>query len=90
MRAYYFDNLPGDQRLQHDSGRLTDPNHLRELGVLHWTIPLDTAGEWEAVIDTISKEQGYRNRDTINATKEGLGELYESKLKSFFEECVVF
>jgi ARD/ARD' family len=89
MRAYYFDNLPGDQRLQHDSGRPTDSNHLSQLGVLYWTIPPDTPGGWEPAIDTIAVKQGYRNRDTINVTKEGLGDLYETKLKSFFEECVV-
>jgi 1,2-dihydroxy-3-keto-5-methylthiopentene dioxygenase len=88
MRAYYFDNLPGDQRLQHDSGRSTDSDHLRELGVLYWTIPLDTPGGWELAIDTLCKERGYRNRDTVNITKEGLGDAYESKLKSFYEECV--
>ncbi|KAI9456043.1 1,2-dihydroxy-3-keto-5-methylthiopentene dioxygenase [Lactarius psammicola] len=86
MRAYYFDNLPGDQRLQHDSGRPIDPEHLRKLGVLYWTIPLDTAGGYEAEIDRIAEQQGYKNRDTINCTKEGLGDLYESKLKSFFDE----
>jgi 1,2-dihydroxy-3-keto-5-methylthiopentene dioxygenase len=90
MRAYYLDNLPGDQRLQHDSGRSTDSDHLHELGVLHWTIPLDTPGGWEPAIDTISEKRGYRNRDTVNVTKEGLGDAYESKLKSFFEECVVW
>jgi 1,2-dihydroxy-3-keto-5-methylthiopentene dioxygenase len=88
MRAYYFDNLPGDQRFQHDSGRTTDSDHLRELGVLYWTIPLDTPGGWELAIDTLCKERGYRNRDTVNITKEGLGDAYESKLKSFYEECV--
>ncbi|KAH9052356.1 1,2-dihydroxy-3-keto-5-methylthiopentene dioxygenase [Lactarius vividus] len=86
MRTYYFDNLPGDQRLPHDSGRPLDPDHLRKLGVLYWTVPLDTAGGYEAEIDRIAEKQGYKNRDTINVTKEGLGDLYESKLKSFFDE----
>ncbi|KAI0295049.1 1,2-dihydroxy-3-keto-5-methylthiopentene dioxygenase [Multifurca ochricompacta] len=86
MRAYYFDNLPGDQRLQHNSGKSADLDDLRELGVLHWTIPLDIPGGWEAKIDEVAAQQGYKNRDTMNVTKEGLGELYESKLKSFFEE----
>jgi len=88
MRAYYFDNLPGDQRLQHDSGRSIDPSHLGKLGVLHWAIPLtqDSPGGWELEIDAIAKEKGYKNRDTINCTKEGLGDQYESKLKSFFDE----
>jgi 1,2-dihydroxy-3-keto-5-methylthiopentene dioxygenase len=88
MHAYYFDNLPGDQRLQHDSGRSIDSNHLRKLGVLHSTIPLaqDGSGGWESEIDAIAVQQGYKNRDTINVTKEGFGDQYESKLKSFFEE----
>jgi 1,2-dihydroxy-3-keto-5-methylthiopentene dioxygenase len=89
MRAYYFDNLPGDQRLKHDSGRSIDSPHLAKIGVLHWTIPLtqdNSPGGWESEIDKIAKEKGYKNRDTINVTKEGLGDQYESKLKSFFEE----
>jgi 1,2-dihydroxy-3-keto-5-methylthiopentene dioxygenase len=90
MRAYYFDNLPGDQRLQHDSGRSIDSGHLRKLGVLHWVIPLaqesPAIGGWESEIDAIAEKQGYKNRDTIHVTKEGLGDQYESKLKSFFEE----
>ena len=85
MRAYYFDNLPGDQRLRHDSGRSIHPGHLRKLGVLHRSIPL-TPGEWESEIDTIAGQQGYKNRDTINITKEGLGDQYDSKIKLFFEE----
>lgn len=87
MRAYYFDNLPGDQRLPHESERSVDIAALRKIGVLHWTVPLDQKGEWESEIDRIADQQGYKNRDTINVTKEGLGDLYETKLKSFFEEC---
>jgi 1,2-dihydroxy-3-keto-5-methylthiopentene dioxygenase len=88
MRAYYFDNLPGDQRLPHKSERSVDVADLRKLGVLHWTVPQDAPGGWESEIDRIAKQQGYKNRDTINCTKEGLGDQYETKLKSFFEECV--
>lgn len=90
MRAYYFDNLPGDQRLPHDSERSVDIAELRKIQLLHWTVPLDleTPGGWEAEIDRIAEQQGYKNRDTINITKEGLGDLYEAKLKMFFEECV--
>lgn len=88
MRAYYFDNIIGDQRLLHDSGRPIDPAYLRKIGVLYWTIPVNTAGGYEAEIDKIAEQQGYKNRDTINVTKEGLGDLYESKLESFFDEWV--
>jgi 1,2-dihydroxy-3-keto-5-methylthiopentene dioxygenase len=84
-----FKALPGDQRLQHDSGRPIDIDHLRKLGVRYWTVPLDTVGGYEAEIDRIAKEQGYKNRDVCNVTKEGLGDLYETKLKSFFDEWVV-
>jgi 1,2-dihydroxy-3-keto-5-methylthiopentene dioxygenase len=89
MRAYYFDNLPGDQRLQHDSGTPVNLADLRKSGVLHWTIPVDTPEGWESEIDRIAEQQGYKNRDTINVTKEGLGDQYESKIKSFFEEFVL-
>ena len=90
MRAYYFDNLPGDQRLPHDSERSVDIADLAKIGVLHWTVPLDqgTLGGWESEIDRIVEQQEYKSRDTINVTKEGLGDLYETMLKTFFEECV--
>ncbi|KAG1769960.1 1,2-dihydroxy-3-keto-5-methylthiopentene dioxygenase [Suillus placidus] len=61
MRAFYFDNIPGDQRLLHDSGI---PNQ----------------------VDTVAKERSYRNSDIMTITKDGLGDLYEAKLKSFYEE----
>lgn len=83
MRAYYFDNIPGDQRLAHDSGKDASESTLRSLGVLHWSIPVEN---WEEQINEVSRERDYKNRDTINVTKEGLGDAYESKLKMFFEE----
>ena len=84
MRAYYFDNVPGDQRLPHDSGKPVDLEHLRKLRVRHWTVPQEPG--YEAVIDRIAAEEGYKNRDTINCTKEGLGDQYETKLAAFFDE----
>jgi 1,2-dihydroxy-3-keto-5-methylthiopentene dioxygenase len=88
MRTYYFDNLPGDQRLRHDSGRSINPDHLCKLGVIHRTIPLaqGNPGGWELEIDAIAEQEGYKNRDIMNVTREALGDQYESKLKSFFEE----
>jgi len=88
MRAYYFDNLPGDQRLPHDSGTPVDLADIRKLGVLYWAVPLDSPGGWEPEIDKIAEEQGYKSRDIINVTKEGMGDQYESTIRSFFEECV--
>ena len=86
MRAYDFDNIPGDQRLPHDSGKSVSEQTLRSIEVLHWFIPIDEAGTWEQQINQIAKERGYKNRDTINITREGLGDLYETKIKGFFEE----
>lgn len=31
-----------------------------------------------------AKERGYKNRDEINVSKAGLGDLYEEKIKGFF------
>ena len=86
MRAYYFDGIPGDQRLLHDSGRPVSADHLKTLGVLHWQVPLAGEGGWEPRIDAIAAERQYKNRDIINVTKEGLGDAYEEKLKIFFTE----
>lgn len=86
MRAYYFDDLAGDQRLAHDSGESVAEADLAKLGVLYWHIPLDA--NHETRIDELAAERGYKNRDTIRVTKEGLGEQYEAKLKMFFEEYV--
>jgi 1,2-dihydroxy-3-keto-5-methylthiopentene dioxygenase len=86
MRAYYYDNVPGDQRLLHDSGLLVSAEELEAIGVSSWSIPIDDEGKWQARIDEVAQERGYKNRDVINVTKEGLGDAYEAKIKLFFEE----
>jgi len=85
MRAYYFDNLPTDQRLphSHDPPKEVPLSLLPKLGVLHWRIPVE---DHEGGLNDVARERSYKNRDVINVTKEGLGESYESKIKSFFEE----
>jgi 1,2-dihydroxy-3-keto-5-methylthiopentene dioxygenase len=87
MRSYYFDNLPGDQRLLHDSGKEVTIGQLEAIGAKYWQIPIDE--EWEDKINQVARERDYKNRDVINVTKEGLGDVYESKLKTFYEECVL-
>ncbi|TFK50152.1 1,2-dihydroxy-3-keto-5-methylthiopentene dioxygenase [Heliocybe sulcata] len=87
MRAYYYDNLPGDQRLAHDSGSSVPPSTLEQLGVHYWNIPVHDGGEFDVKeVDAIAREREYKNRDVINVSKEGLGEAYEAKIKMFFEE----
>ena len=74
MRAYYFDNLPGDQRLPHDCV----PSHPVSTEVLEahdikfWHIPLD---EYESKVNAIAEERGYTNRELTDVSKEGLGEV---------------
>ncbi|TFK67971.1 Acireductone dioxygenase [Pluteus cervinus] len=84
MRAYYFDNIPGDQRLPHgDPSKSIPLEQLQKLGVNHWYIPVEGH---EGPIDAVAKERGYKNRDMITVSREGLGELYEDKMKTFFHE----
>lgn len=86
MRAYYYDNLPGDQRLDHDSGRPVDPDYLRKLGLLLWHIPLDDSGEWESEVDKVAEQQGCKTRENMDVTKEGLGDQFEAMLEKYFGE----
>jgi len=86
MRAYYFDTLPGDPRLGHDSGRPVDPDYLRKLGLFLKNIPLDIEGGWESEINKIAEERGCQNRDNMDVTKEGLGEQFETMLDKYFTE----
>ncbi|KAF9505960.1 hypothetical protein BS47DRAFT_480163 [Hydnum rufescens UP504] len=89
MKAYRFNDASyvknPDQRLAHtyEPEQLVSVEALDRLGVKYWSIPIQG---WEPKIDAIAAERAYKNRDLINVTKEGLGELYESKIKSFFEE----
>ena len=86
MRAYYFDNIPGDQRLHHDSGKPLDLEYLERLGLKLNTIPLDISGGWETEIDKIAEQSGAPIRDIMDVTKEGLGDQFEYMLRKFFEE----
>jgi 1,2-dihydroxy-3-keto-5-methylthiopentene dioxygenase len=74
MRAYYYDNLPGDQRLPHDyvPSRPVSDEILGQLGVKYWHIPVEG---YEPKIDAIAAERSYQNRDTINVSKEGMGDV---------------
>jgi 1,2-dihydroxy-3-keto-5-methylthiopentene dioxygenase len=74
MRAYYYDNLPGDQRLPHDcvpSRNVSDAT-LNSINVTYWQIPVEG---YEPKIDAIAKERKYKNRDTINVSKAAMGDV---------------
>ncbi|KAF6822303.1 ARD/ARD' family protein [Colletotrichum musicola] len=80
MKAYWYDNLSGDQRLAHDSGNEVTVEQLRKLGVYHHRIP-DLDG-----VNQLATERGYKNRDEIVVSPEKMGDIYEEKVKSFFHE----
>ena len=77
MRAYYFDNLPGDQRLPHDyvPSRPVPSEKLKSLNISFWSIPVEGH---EPRVDAVAQERGYKNRDTIDVSKAGLGDVSES------------
>ncbi|ROW12547.1 hypothetical protein VMCG_00055 [Cytospora schulzeri] len=80
MKAYLYDNQPGDQRLPHDSGHPINEEALRKVGVLYRHMPSVSD------VDALAAERGYRNRDEITVSPEKMGDVYEDKVKSFFSE----
>ncbi|KAG0309042.1 1,2-dihydroxy-3-keto-5-methylthiopentene dioxygenase [Dissophora globulifera] len=85
MRAYLYDNLDNDCREPHELSPSV-PVSVEELeasGVLYWKLKDD---DFEQQIDRICEERNYKNRDQITVSKEGLGALFDSKIKSFFAE----
>jgi len=80
MKAYWYDNQPGDQRLAHDSGRSVDPTYLSNLGIRHYEFPDDLDS-----VNRIAAERHYKNRDQIEISPDLLPG-YEEKVKNFFHE----
>lgn len=99
MRAYWFDNaavslpcinhpsssdwtlkIQGDQREVHDSGREVPVDYLAKLGVLYYRFS-DVAD-----VDKLALERSYKNRDVITVSPEKMGDVYEEKVKMFFNE----
>ena len=89
MRAYYFDDLPGDRSLPHESGVPVSNAALASIGVLFWNVPVPISVASDFVqVDTIARERDYKTIDVMTVTKEALGDLYEEKLKIFYSESV--
>ncbi|KAL4801355.1 Acireductone dioxygenase ARD family [Aspergillus unguis] len=80
MKAYWYDNKPGDQREPHDSGRPVSESYLASLGVIYHHLPELSD------VDTLAKERGYKNRDEIVVAPATMGDAYETKVKTFFAE----
>ncbi|PLB49452.1 1,2-dihydroxy-3-keto-5-methylthiopentene dioxygenase [Aspergillus steynii IBT 23096] len=80
MKAYWYDNKPGDQREPHDSGRPVSESYLANLGVLYRHCPTID------IVDALAAERGYKNRDEVTVSPQTMGDVYESKVKMFFAE----
>ncbi|KAJ4353851.1 1,2-dihydroxy-3-keto-5-methylthiopentene dioxygenase [Didymosphaeria variabile] len=80
MKAYWYDNAPGDQRVPHDSGRAVSAETLQELGIIYKHCPT------VADVDAIASERSYKNRDEITVSPKTMGDVYEDKVKMFFHE----
>jgi 1,2-dihydroxy-3-keto-5-methylthiopentene dioxygenase len=73
-------NRQGDQREPHDSGRSIDADYLSNLGVLYYQFA-DVQD-----VDKLAAERSYKNRDLITVSPEKMGEVYEEKVRMFFNE----
>ncbi|ODV90295.1 hypothetical protein CANCADRAFT_104687 [Tortispora caseinolytica NRRL Y-17796] len=88
MKAYYHDELPGDQREMHDSGRPVDESTLEKIGVLYkYALPTDS-GEVPEEIEALAKERNYKNRDCVTISPSSFGDAYEDKIRIFYEEHI--
>lgn len=69
-----------DQRELHDSGREVPAEYLSKLGVLYHRI-----SDVEEV-NKLASDRHYKNRDVITVSPEKMGDVYEEKVKMFFNE----
>ncbi len=81
-RASGADNCQGDQRESHDSGRAISEDYLGKLGVLYHRFTD------EKDVDKLAVERHYKNRDVITISPKKMGDIYEEKVKMFFNEHI--
>ncbi|KAI5202740.1 1,2-dihydroxy-3-keto-5-methylthiopentene dioxygenase [Aureobasidium subglaciale] len=79
MKAYWYDNIEGDQRLPHDSGRPVTPTDLSKLGIICHNYP-DLSS-----VNALAASRNYKNRDEVTISPTTLPN-YEEKVKVFFHE----
>ncbi|CAI4211427.1 unnamed protein product [Parascedosporium putredinis] len=82
MKAYIFDDAPGDPRLAHDSGREIDEQTLAALGVKYYHLE-DIGG-----VDELANSRGYKNRDEVTISPQAMGSAFEDKIQMFFCEHI--
>ncbi|KAF7353419.1 1,2-dihydroxy-3-keto-5-methylthiopentene dioxygenase [Mycena sanguinolenta] len=77
------------ERLPHttDPLRPVSAETLAKLGVLSWIVPVDgheggvDEGDEAFEVNRVAKERGYKARDVINVSREGMGSVYEEKIR---------
>ncbi|EFP89254.1 1,2-dihydroxy-3-keto-5-methylthiopentene dioxygenase [Puccinia graminis f. sp. tritici] len=81
MRAYIYDEesqlSPQDE---HESSQSVSKQELEKLGVLYWSI--DSIDQ----VNSIAIQRDYKNRDQIICSPQAMGDIYQQKLDTFFEE----
>jgi 1,2-dihydroxy-3-keto-5-methylthiopentene dioxygenase len=80
MRAYYFDNVPGDQRLPHDSRKPVDVPKLQSINVEYFNVPV---GDHETFVDELATKRAYKSRDVMSSSRELLGDVIISLFTAF-------
>lgn len=75
-----LNDLKGDQREEHDSGRSLGQDALSQLGVSYYHCDEVSA------VNSIAAQRHYKNRDEITVSPEKMGDVYEEKVKTFFNE----
>ncbi|KAI0691779.1 Acireductone dioxygenase ARD family [Cytidiella melzeri] len=85
MRAYYYDNLPGEPILPHE-GAMVDPAVLTTIGVLFAHVPVDAEGKWEEHVQHIATTRGYKCSDVVESGRDLLGEKYEESMEKVWRE----
>jgi 1,2-dihydroxy-3-keto-5-methylthiopentene dioxygenase len=72
--------LQADPRQPHDSNKPVPLEALSAIGVI--------ASRHEEVssVDELAKNRGYKNRDVIKISPSAMGDVYEDKIKMFFNE----
>ncbi|KAK7206067.1 Acireductone dioxygenase ARD family [Myxozyma melibiosi] len=84
MHIYYYDNVEGDQRDDHYSGKDLSAADIAKLGVSAYFF---SGEEALSQVDALAKERSYKNKDEICISPASFGaDVYEEKVKIFYKE----
>ncbi|KAJ9538319.1 hypothetical protein OSB04_031052 [Centaurea solstitialis] len=88
IEAWFMDDSREDPQLPHHPNpcEFVSPDHLADLGVLHWKLNPDKYEEDEE-LENIRATRGYNYMDLLDLCPEKV-ENYEQKLKNFYTEHI--